>query len=137
VRPRPVRIPLRYPYDDRVTAWQAESGSAGRALPADEDWAAAKAGDTTRFEEQDTLWTKNAEGIAELLSGANPNWVKDDVVDILGIHLKLAKDEAVARMEGKWEADIAAFDQILTEILTLSDVLAAGIVKQFPDRFEA
>jgi P-type Ca2+ transporter type 2C len=38
VRPRPVRIPLRYPYDDRVTAWQAESGSAGRALPADEDW---------------------------------------------------------------------------------------------------
>ncbi len=99
--------------------------------------AAAKAGDTTRFEEQDSLWTKNAEEIAELLSGANPNWVKDDVVDILGIHLKLTKDEAVARMEAKWEADVAAFDQILTEILTLSDVLADGIVKQFPDRFAA
>ncbi len=98
---------------------------------------AAKAGDTTRFEEQDNLWTKNAEDIAELLSGANPNWVKDDVVDILGIHLKLTKDEAVARMEGKWEADIEAFDQILTEILTLSDILADGIVKQFPDRFAA
>jgi hypothetical protein len=99
--------------------------------------AAAKAGDTSRFEEQDSLWTKNAEQIADLLSGANPNWVKDDVVDILGIHLKLTKDEAVARMEGKWEADIEAFDQILTEILTLSDVLADGIVKQFPDRFAA
>jgi hypothetical protein len=99
--------------------------------------AAAKAGDTTRFEEQDELWTKNAEQIAELLSGANPNWVKDDVIDILGIHLKLTKDEAVARMEGKWEADVEAFDQILTEILTLSDVLADGIVKQFPDRFSA
>jgi hypothetical protein len=99
--------------------------------------AAAKAGDTSRFQEQDALWTKNAEQIAELLSGANPNWVKDDVVDILGIHLKLTKDEAVARMEGKWEADVEAFDQILTEILTLSDVLADGIVKQFPDRFAA
>ena len=99
--------------------------------------AAAKAGDTTRFEEQDALWTKNAEQIAELLSGANPNWVKDDVVDILGIHLKLTKEEAVARLEGNWEADVEAFDQILTEILTLSDVLADGIVKQFPDRFAA
>lgn len=99
--------------------------------------AAAKAGDTTRFEEQDALWTGNAEEIADLLSGANPNWAKDDVVDILGVHLKLTKDEAVARLEGKWEADVEAFDQILTEILTLSDVLADGIVKQFPDRFAA
>ncbi|HEX5948660.1 MAG TPA: glycosyltransferase [Actinomycetota bacterium] len=97
--------------------------------------AAAKAGDTARFADQDALWTKNAEEIAELLSGANPNWPKDDVVDILGIHLKLTKDEAVARMEGNWKADVEAFDQILTEILTLSDVLADGIVKQFPDRF--
>ncbi len=98
---------------------------------------AAKAGDTTKFDEQDTRWTKNAEDIAELLSGANPNWVKADVVDILGIHLKLTKDEAVARMEGKWEADVEAFDQILAEILTLSDILSDGVVKQFPDRFAA
>jgi hypothetical protein len=63
--------------------------------------------------------------------------VKKDVVDILGVHLKLTKDEAVARLEGQWEADVAAFDQILTEILTLSDVLSDGIVKQFPDRFAA
>ena len=99
--------------------------------------AAAKAGDATRFEEQDALWTQNAEGIAELLSGANPNWVKRDVVDILGIHLKLTKDEAVARLEGNWRADVAAFDPILTEILTLADILADGITKQFPQRFAA
>ncbi|HEX8098911.1 MAG TPA: glycosyltransferase [Actinomycetota bacterium] len=99
--------------------------------------AAAKAGDTTRFEEQDLLWTKNAEEIAELLSGANSNWVKDDVVDILGVHLKLTKDEAVARLQGDWDADVAAFDQIVTEILTLSDILADGIVKQFSERFAA
>ena len=41
----------------------------------------------------------------------------------------------VARIQGNWKADVDAFDQIHTEILTVSDVLADGIVKQFPDRF--
>ena len=63
--------------------------------------------------------------------------MKRDVVDVLGVHLKLTKDEAVARMQGDWEADVAAFDQILTEILTLADILADGITKQFPQRFAA
>jgi hypothetical protein len=97
---------------------------------------AAKAGDQAKFATEDAKWTRNAEEIADLLSGANPtNWPKKDVVDLLGIHLSLTKEEAVARLEQKWEADVEAFDQIFTEILTLSDVLADGIVKQFPDRF--
>ncbi|MGA9309782.1 MAG: hypothetical protein WBV74_05370 [Pseudonocardiaceae bacterium] len=50
-------------------------------------------------------------------------------------HLTLTKNEAVARLKGRWEDDIEAFDQIFTEILTVADVLAAGIVKQFPNKF--
>jgi hypothetical protein len=41
----------------------------------------------------------------------------------------------VARLKSQWDDDVAAFDQIFTEILTVSDVLADGIVKQFPDKF--
>ena len=96
---------------------------------------AAKAGDDARFKVEDERWTRNAEAIAELLSGANPNWVKQDVTDALLLHLKLTKEEAVARLHQDWEADVQAFDQIFTEILTISDVLADGIVKQFADRF--
>ena len=98
---------------------------------------AAKAGDEAKFQVEDARWTQNAEQIADLLSGANPNWPTKDVVDLLGLHLSLTKQEVVARLQKDWAADVEAFDQIFTEILTVSDVLADGIVKQFPDRFGA
>lgn len=97
---------------------------------------AAKSGDNAGFEENDRKWTKNAEEIAGLLSGANPaNWPKADVTDLLMQHLNLTKGEVVARLKSQWDDDVTAFDQIFTEILTVSDVLADGIVKQFPDKF--
>jgi hypothetical protein len=97
---------------------------------------AAKTGDNASFAENDRKWTENAEEIAGLLSGANPqNWPKADVTDLLMQHLNLTKAEVVARLQSKWDDDVAAFDQIFTEILTVSDVLADGIVKQFPDKF--
>jgi hypothetical protein len=99
--------------------------------------AAAKAGDDGRFKVEDERWTQNAAAIAELLSGANPNWVKKDVTDALMLHLDLTKQEAVARLKGDWEADVEVFDQIFTEILTIADVLTDGIVKQFADQFGA
>ncbi len=97
--------------------------------------AAAKSGDDAEFQRQDQRWSQNAEEIATFLSGANPNWPKSDVVDLLGVHLKLTKDEAVARLTGNWDDDVVAFDDIFTEIMTVSDTLADGIVKQFPERF--
>jgi hypothetical protein len=98
---------------------------------------AAKAGEAEKFADADRRWDQNARDISSLLSSANPNWPESDVVDLLRQHLKLTKDEATARLQQRWEDDIEAFDQILTEILTVSDVLSAGIVKQFPDRFPA
>lgn len=96
---------------------------------------AAKAGDDVRFAAEDAKWTRNAEEIGGLLSGANPNWSASDVADLLSLHLSLTKQEAVARLQQDWAEDIEVFDQIFTEILTLADVLSDGIVKQFPDRF--
>ena len=97
--------------------------------------AAAKASDDAGFKVADQQWTANAEAIAGFLSGANPNWPRKDVTDLLNLHLTLTKGEAVARLTGKWDDDIAAFDDIFTEIMTVSDALADGIVKQFPARF--
>jgi hypothetical protein len=96
---------------------------------------AAKTGDQEKFADADQRWDQNARDIASFLSSANPNWPERDVVDLLSQHLKLTKDETTARLAQRWEDDIEAFDQIYTEILTVSDVLSAGIVKQFPDRF--
>jgi len=96
---------------------------------------AAKAGDNARFQDADHRWSSNVEEIAGLLSGANPNWPKKDVLDLLNLHLKLTKGEAVARLQKDWAADVRAFDDIFTEINTVADTLTDGIVAQFPARF--
>jgi hypothetical protein len=97
--------------------------------------AAAIADDKAKFAKDDARWTANANEIAAFLSGANLNWTKGDLADLLGLHLSLTKKEVVARLGKKWDDDIAAFDDIFTEINTLSDALCEGIVKQFPARF--
>jgi hypothetical protein len=97
---------------------------------------AAKSGDGPRFQEKDAAWDANAREIASFLSAANPHWPEQDVYDLLNLHLTLTKNEVVARLEQNWEADVAAFDEIFTEILTVSDALADGVVAQFPEKFE-
>lgn len=97
--------------------------------------AAAKSGDENAFAEEDARWSLNAEEIATFLSGANPNWPRQDVLDLLNQHLTLTKGEVVARLTANFDDDVKAFDDILTEILTLSDALADGILRQFPERF--
>jgi hypothetical protein len=99
--------------------------------------AAAKTGDQAGFATHDARWTANIEAIAAFLAGANPNWPEADVLDLLALHLKLTKDEAVARISGDWDADVKAFDDIFTEIIVLADALHDGIVAQFPERFGA
>jgi hypothetical protein len=53
----------------------------------------------------------------------------------LRMHLKLTTDEAVARLQGNWSADVAAYEKIHRHALHLSDVLSAGLIRQFPRRF--
>jgi hypothetical protein len=50
-------------------------------------------------------------------------------------HLQLTTAEAVARLQGHWAADIAAYDRVHSEILEMSRMLSSGIVSQFPERF--
>jgi hypothetical protein len=99
--------------------------------------AAAKSGDQEAFARHDARWTENAAQIASFLAAANPNWPEKDVLDLLSLHLKLTKDEAVARLTADWAADVKAFDDIFTEIMVLADALHDGIAAQFPDRFSA
>ena len=98
---------------------------------------AAKSGDKAKFATYDKKWDDNALEIASFLAGANSYWPKKALVDLLNLHLTLTKDEVVARLQKDYAKDAEVFDQILTEILTMSDALSEGIVKQFPERFAA
>ena len=98
--------------------------------------AAAKAGDQATLAEAQARWQRNAADIAVLLSRANPrNWPRGAVLSMLQEHLRLTTQEAVARLQGDWAADVAAYDRVHAHALTMADTLSGGIVRQFPRRF--
>ena len=51
-------------------------------------------------------------------------------------HLNLTTEEVVARLQGNWAADIAAFDKVHEQILHMADMLTDGIVKQHSAKFK-
>lgn len=54
---------------------------------------------------------------------------------MLDNHLNLTLSEAVATIGGKYSDSIKAFDKVHQQAMVMSDSLADGIVKQFPDKF--
>jgi hypothetical protein len=98
---------------------------------------AAKAGDKAGQQTADAKWQQNAAEIADFLSKANPNWPRATLVDMMKRHLSTTTSEVVARLNGQWEDDVRAYDEVYRHILALSDALSDGIVKQFPGKFGA
>jgi hypothetical protein len=98
--------------------------------------AAAKAGDQAKLTDAQARWQKNAGEIAALLASVNPRyWKLAAMKSEMSKHLALTTKEAVARLQGRWVADVAAYDAVHHHILHMSDLLADGLVKQFPNRF--
>lgn len=98
--------------------------------------AAARAGDQPAIADAQSRWTANADEIAAFLASANPrSWDLDEMKTMLHEHLRLTANEAIARIQGDWAADVAAYDQIHLQALGMADMLSNGIVKQFPARF--
>lgn len=93
---------------------------------------AAKSGDNDGVAAGQKKWHENADEIAAFLSGANPNWPKKVLVDMLYKHLDYTTTEVVSRLKKDWAADIEAYDKGHEHMLMLADALTGGLVKQFP-----
>jgi hypothetical protein len=97
---------------------------------------AARAGDQAAVADAQARWTANADEIAGFLASANPRfWKLDEMKEMLHEHLRLTTNEALARLQGDWAADVAVYEQIHLQALEMADMLSIGIVKQFPRRF--
>jgi len=98
--------------------------------------AVARKGDQQAIASEGARWNANADQIATFLSKANPSaWKLGPMKAMMRDHLRLTTDEVVARLQGKWAADVRAYDRIHVQILHMADMLSDGLVKQFPARF--
>jgi hypothetical protein len=96
---------------------------------------AARAGNTQKLDDANKRWFANADEISEFLSKANSNWALADMKKMMHDHLQLTTDEAVSRLKKDYDADVLAYDKVHKEIFEMSDMLADGIIKQFPQKF--
>ena len=97
---------------------------------------AAKMGNNEELAKANKKWEANADDIATFLSAANPNWPRQDLVNMLYKHLELTTGEVVSRLKKDWQADLDYYDKGHVHMLMFSDALTDGIVKQFPDKFK-
>lgn len=79
--------------------------------------AAAKAADKPKQDDATKRWFANADQIAIFLSDANTkNWPRAEMQKMMHDHLDLTTQEVVARLQGNWAADIAAYDKVHEQI---------------------
>ena len=97
---------------------------------------AAKTGNKADLAKYNKLWYENADEIAKFLSSANPNYSYEVLKDMLFKHLQFVTDQAVARLNKDWKADIEAYDKGEDHMIHFADILVDGIIKQFPQKFK-
>lgn len=95
----------------------------------------AKNNNKSDLEKYNKLWYENADKLADFLSSANPNYSNKVLKNMLYKHLQLTTDEAIARLNKDWKADIDAYDKGENHMVMFADILSDGIIKQFPKKF--
>ena len=97
---------------------------------------AAKSGDQTAIGNASAAWYANANQIADFLHAANPHaWSRTAMRAMMKTHLDQTLAEAQHRLNGDFAADVRDYDAVHRHILEMADMLSAGIMRQFPERF--
>ncbi|GGG73029.1 glycosyltransferase [Paenibacillus radicis (ex Gao et al. 2016)] len=99
-------------------------------------FAALQSGNEADLQQANKAWYGNADEIAALLSGLNPHWSEKQLKDLLYQHLQLTAADVVANLHKEWEQSIHIYDDGQDHLILLANVLAEGILKQFPDQFK-
>jgi hypothetical protein len=89
--------------------------------------AAAKKGDDEAVAKHSKAWYRNGDDIADFLADAGIG-SRGELRSMMKGHLDTTLDQAVARLSGDYEAEIAAYDEVRSHIHHMSDALADGIL---------
>lgn len=133
--PKDFEEALRPFYGDEVAA-EFNKLLTSHLVIASEIVKASKAGNTNAAADAEKRWYENADQIAELLSKINPYWYFEDWQAMLQEHLALVKAQAVTILTSDYEKGISIYDDLEMQALEMADMMADGIIKQFPERFQ-
>ena len=97
---------------------------------------AAKAGDSAALDTAVAAWYANADAIGEFLASANPNWKKADMVSMMEMHITQTIAYASDALAGDYTKAIADYGVAEQHMQEMSDMLAAGLIQQFPKKFK-
>ncbi|MGN1059147.1 MAG: acetylglutamate kinase [Clostridia bacterium] len=91
----------------------------------------AKEGHADGVEAAREKWYQNADEIAVFLSEINPYWSRREWSRMLNEHLEMTEEEAVTRLQGQFQRNVALYDDIEHQALAMADYMTKGILKQF------
>lgn len=97
---------------------------------------AVKGGDPAAIASTQAAVYANAQQVADFLSAANPkNWPQDTMRAMMKEHIDQTIVYGGDEMTGKYADGIAVYDQAESHMLMMADLLANGIIAQFPGSF--
>lgn len=97
---------------------------------------AARKADAPAFEEAVAHWYSNADEIAQFLHDRNPeNWPLRKTRPMMRVYLDLTLEEALARWNGDFAEDMAAYEKVQDHALEIADMLSEGIINKFRQKF--
>jgi hypothetical protein len=97
---------------------------------------AAKAGDSAALETAVADWYANAREIGAFLASANPNWDKAEMQDMMEMHITQTIAYASDALAGDFDKAVTDYGIAEAHMNEMSNMLAAGLIQQFPSEFE-
>lgn len=123
------------PYYDAKVAASIEQLITGHLTAGAALFNAIKTRDDEKKERYKAEILGNADEIAKALAGLNPNYEEQVVRDSLHTAIGLTLHRAEESMAGNYEEVVKTYARSEDKALETADYLAAGIIKQFPDKF--
>jgi hypothetical protein len=97
---------------------------------------AAHDGDIPGFNDALARWYDNANQIAVQMNEMNPQfWPLAETQEMWIAHLDATLEEATTHLNGDFAGEVAAYDQVHSLALEMADFISAGIIRQFPQKF--
>lgn len=97
---------------------------------------AAKAGDKAAQAKAVTAEYANAQAIGDFLAKANPtSWPQSDMRQMMKEHIDQTIVYATDELQGKYAAAITDYGTAEAHMMEMADMLSAGVVAAFPEKF--